>query len=286
MSNSLDKLVCPKCKQALVSQTDSLFCDFCNKQYPVVENIPLMMDVGENAVLKESLMKYYSAEAKDYNVTHGSSLYGTEYNLKNHYLKVFRQFLGDAGVTLEFGSGTGRFAEVLREFTDTLYLSDISLEMLLQNNKTPFARICTDTESLPFPDAFFDTCVGVTTFAYLPDKKAGIRELRRVLKPGGRLFILDMNRSSIVFKLTALYYLRHRKSNRPRHINESNLVFLRKLFADNRFTIDGTGVFSWIPHAVPKPVVSLLMPGDKIFSLLPIIRNHAMRLYITGRKGQ
>src|SRR5919204_412524 len=44
-------------------------------------------------------------------------------------------------------------------------------------------------ERLPFPDASFDHAVGVNTVAVWPDLEAGLRELHRVLRPGGRLLL-------------------------------------------------------------------------------------------------
>jgi len=44
-----------------------------------------------------------------------------------------------------------------------------------------------DATALPFPDACFDAAFLVTVLGEVPDQDAALRELRRVLKPGGRL---------------------------------------------------------------------------------------------------
>ena len=46
-----------------------------------------------------------------------------------------------------------------------------------------------DAQSLPFPDAMFDAAVLVATLGEIPDQDRALRELRRVLKPGGRLVV-------------------------------------------------------------------------------------------------
>ena len=46
-------------------------------------------------------------------------------------------------------------------------------------------------ETLPFEDASFDTAYCVQTLSYVPDAFSALREMARVLKPGGRALIVD-----------------------------------------------------------------------------------------------
>lgn len=48
-----------------------------------------------------------------------------------------------------------------------------------------------DVQTLPFPDASFDTVIGTFVFCSVPDPVLGLRELRRVLRPGGQLLLLE-----------------------------------------------------------------------------------------------
>ena len=48
-----------------------------------------------------------------------------------------------------------------------------------------------DAESLPFPDASFDTVVCTLSLCAIPNDRAAIAEMSRVLRPGGRLLLLD-----------------------------------------------------------------------------------------------
>ncbi len=48
-----------------------------------------------------------------------------------------------------------------------------------------------DVQSMPFPDASFDAVVATLTFCSVADASAGLREIRRVLKPGGELRFLE-----------------------------------------------------------------------------------------------
>ncbi len=49
----LDLLVCPTCRTAVepIHHEQGLFCHFCNKVYPVQDDIPVMME--EHAIAKE-----------------------------------------------------------------------------------------------------------------------------------------------------------------------------------------------------------------------------------------
>jgi ubiquinone/menaquinone biosynthesis C-methylase UbiE len=48
-----------------------------------------------------------------------------------------------------------------------------------------------DVQALPFPDASFDTAIATCVFCSVPDPVLGLRELRRVLVPGGQLLLLE-----------------------------------------------------------------------------------------------
>jgi ubiquinone/menaquinone biosynthesis C-methylase UbiE len=48
-----------------------------------------------------------------------------------------------------------------------------------------------DAQALPFPDGSFETVVGTCVFCSVPDPELGLRELRRVLVPGGQLLLME-----------------------------------------------------------------------------------------------
>jgi ubiquinone/menaquinone biosynthesis C-methylase UbiE len=53
-----------------------------------------------------------------------------------------------------------------------------------------------NAQELPFPDASFDTVVCTLSLCNIPDDRRAIAEMKRVLRPGGRLLLLDHVRSS------------------------------------------------------------------------------------------
>jgi phosphatidylethanolamine/phosphatidyl-N-methylethanolamine N-methyltransferase len=52
-----------------------------------------------------------------------------------------------------------------------------------------------DVQALDFPDDAFDTAVATFVFCSVPDPVLGLRELRRVVRPGGRILLLEHVRS-------------------------------------------------------------------------------------------
>jgi SAM-dependent methyltransferase len=89
---------------------------------------------------------------------------------------------------LEVGCGTGEFAErMARELDVELVAVDISARMVeLTAARGIDARVA-DVQALPFEDAEFDVAVANWVLYHAPDVDLAIRELARVLRPGGRL---------------------------------------------------------------------------------------------------
>ncbi len=50
-----------------------------------------------------------------------------------------------------------------------------------------------NVESLPYEDGHFDTVINTMALSGYPDAGRAISEIRRVLKPGGRLVLIDIN---------------------------------------------------------------------------------------------
>jgi glycogen synthase len=96
---------------------------------------------------------------------------------------------------LDVGGGYGRFAEPLSEDHEVV-LCDLSDEMIAEAGRRldpSVALVQADARHLPFDDRSFDVVLAVDLLVHLPDLHAGLRELRRVLRPGGRLLFDSTN---------------------------------------------------------------------------------------------
>jgi ubiquinone/menaquinone biosynthesis C-methylase UbiE len=111
------------------------------------------------------------------------------------------RFLAEArGRCLEIGAGTGlnlhRWPEV-----DELVLSEPDPHMAAQLRRKLASSgrqaevVQAPAEQLPFPDSSFDTVALTYVLCTVPNVPAALREIDRVLKPGGRLLFLEHVRS-------------------------------------------------------------------------------------------
>ncbi|HMB07321.1 MAG TPA: class I SAM-dependent methyltransferase, partial [Isosphaeraceae bacterium] len=97
---------------------------------------------------------------------------------------------------LDLGCGKGRFAAALGADGAEVLGLDRSAAMLA--SARGLDRVRASARHLPFPPASFDGVVAVEVFEHLPARAIGavLREVRRVLRPGGVVAIVDKNAGS------------------------------------------------------------------------------------------
>ena len=104
---------------------------------------------------------------------------------------------GARGRTLDLGCGTGRNLPLFPKEARAIGL-DLSPDALRRARKrapaVPLVRA--SAQALPFRDGAFETVVSGLVFCSVPDPAGALAEVRRVLRPGGRLRMLEHVRAT------------------------------------------------------------------------------------------
>ncbi|MGV3652941.1 MAG: bifunctional demethylmenaquinone methyltransferase/2-methoxy-6-polyprenyl-1,4-benzoquinol methylase UbiE [Noviherbaspirillum sp.] len=123
--------------------------------------------------------------------------------------RIWKAFtIGQAGVrpgfrVLDIAGGTGDLAKAFARQagpTGQVWLTDINESMLrvgrdrLLNKGLTIPTLLCDAEKLPFPDNYFDRVSVAFGLRNMTHKEQALAEMRRVLKPGGKLLVLEFSK--------------------------------------------------------------------------------------------
>ncbi len=101
---------------------------------------------------------------------------------------------------LDVSCGTGELLKILSKKSDSLelYGTDISKEAIEQASKNvPNAKfVTTASDNLPFDQQFFDVIVCAMALHHYSNPKQTLAEMSRVIKNGGKLYLLDVTPST------------------------------------------------------------------------------------------
>jgi len=106
-----------------------------------------------------------------------------------------------SGDVLEIGGGTGANLPFYRPGAGSLMITEPDTAMLRRlqrraRKQAPLAKILrAPAEDLPFEDGTFDTVVSTMVLCGVSDQPRALRQLRRVLRPGGQLLFIEHVRS-------------------------------------------------------------------------------------------
>lgn len=112
------------------------------------------------------------------------------YGLKYHTHVIQGLMDGSSGKILDVGCGTGIIRDLYPE--NDITGIDISPGML-KYHKGKFVQGSAD--NMPFDNNSFDFIVCRSLLHHLPDAEAGLIEMKRVLRPGGKIVMWETNKS-------------------------------------------------------------------------------------------
>lgn len=115
-------------------------------------------------------------------------------HVQDRVTAVLAEELRPRGSALEVGVGTGRIALPLHEAGVELVGADLSRPMMNQlirkaGGRLPFPLVQADATRLPFADHSFGGAYAAHVLHLIPDWRAMLRELVRVVRPGGVVLI-------------------------------------------------------------------------------------------------
>lgn len=148
--------------------------------------------------LKKQINRYWSDGAEGYHKSVWITLQpGT---LKRKWQDIIREGIGDEKAKiLDVGTGPGIIALLLADMGHSVTGIDLSVDMLKKarenagklNMSVEFRQ--GDAECIPFGDRSFDVVINRHVLWTLPDPDKALSEWKRVLRPGGKLVIIDGN---------------------------------------------------------------------------------------------
>jgi ubiquinone/menaquinone biosynthesis C-methylase UbiE len=129
--------------------------------------------------------------------------------------RVKRAHLGSLGLIppksafiLDAGCGPGTYGIILAQEGGTVVGIDISFQAMqmarerAHRKSVNFVALVGDMEALPFKDSAFDVCFCGWALHHLPNIDIAVANLRRVLRPGGRVAWVEPNESNLIMRFS------------------------------------------------------------------------------------
>lgn len=204
-----------------------------------------------------------------------------------------RMYVEHAGLrpgklALEVGCGTGLFLAQVAESGATVRALDLSTHLLAKararlGGRANVALQCGNAEQMPYPDGTFDAVYGSSVLHHL-DLDRALREVFRVLRPGGRMVFTEPNilnpQVTVMFKVNAT---KNYFGVSPDEMAFSRFRAARALreagFGDGRVT-----PFDFLHPSTPASLLGAISRAGELAERVPLVREIAGSLLIRAAK--
>lgn len=191
----------------------------------------------------------FDAVAKRYDVTNDVLSLGQDRRWRRDVIDAVAPRSGE--MVLDLAAGTGTSSEPFAQAGATVIPCDFSVGMLQVGKKArpalPF--VAGDGTKLPFADDTFDAVTISFGLRNIVDPIAGLREMKRVTKPGGRLVVCEFSHpTNAAFRNVYMEYLMKALPAIARAVSSSPDAYVY-LAESIRAWPDQQGLASWIHEA-------------------------------------
>lgn len=175
--------ICPRTRTRLQVHDDMLVGD--GQRYPIRRGVPRF--VPDSNYADAFGLQWNTFKKTQFDSYTGTSI--TELRLEQAFGRPLSELCGLR--VLEAGSGAGRFTEVLLKHGALVYSFDFSNAVdANHDNNMPHDGLTlfqADIGNIPFESGFFDAVVCLGVLQHTPSTPGSLKELSRVLKPGGQI---------------------------------------------------------------------------------------------------
>ncbi|HRY24143.1 MAG: class I SAM-dependent methyltransferase [Geminicoccaceae bacterium] len=251
---------------------------------------------------KERLRAYWNEHVTDWPIATaepGSRAFFAETEAyrfeKLDYLERLIDYGGQAGrdvldVGCGLGNDTARFAQGGARVTG-IDIAPRAIELSERNfgQRGLAGRfLVMDGEAMTFPEASFDFVYCHTILHFTPDPAAMIREIHRVLRPGGTALLMSVNRYSwmrLMHRL-ARVEIDHLQAPVFHWFSPDELMAMAAPFAERRLVHERFPVATKVHKGLKSRLFNTCFVG--LFDLLPraLVRGSAHHLLVFARKAE
>ena len=228
ISSLLQKIVCcPKCQKRLSVKKRSLDCLYCQKHYPLINNIPIFED--------SDFKKYKSSKNLPNENPFRYALHFWLY--KKYLLKYLKPQPKD--IILDIGCGLGHCLDFLTKFSKNLMGLDTDFISLFYAKKTTKADyVLSRGEKMPFKDDSFDKLLNLGVLEHIQNDRAAIKEMVRVGRNKAKVLIMVpvLKKPRMHPKLKKLMH-NHKSGSEKHYRNGYCLKDIKKLLNENGIKI-------------------------------------------------
>jgi ubiquinone/menaquinone biosynthesis C-methylase UbiE len=145
---------------------------------------------GRPAISASEIRDYFNRAAGD------EEHYPSTIDPRIWHVKLVLEHIGDASGKriADIGCGKGRFARIVKErWPDARVVAVDLAEAMLAHVPADIERVAASMTSLPVASDAVDAAYATESLEHAVDIPAAVAELARIVKPGGRIVIIDKN---------------------------------------------------------------------------------------------